>query len=265
MTAPTMRGTILKVQDPPADASFFRDSLRCRLEAGPLHGWVTVEVGCGHAFFLAPGGDALPPLSDRWEQQGFIPIFRTFRIEDVVRAVDDAGVRWVNQVFDYQRMGTGRIGYFDGPANHPIGVQQRESDSQRAEDLLATNRSREDGGNDLVRGIGWVIHQAADIVRSRDFYADAFEWPLLRGTEGFGYMMGIDEVATLQIAYRGRIEDSSRDVSADPILGVLRGEPEPLVAAAVSAGGADGGMAHGMRVVLDPEGHAWAIDGDGSW
>src|SRR5579871_4799560 len=77
-----LRAVLYRVSDVPAAAAFFRDALGCPTLAGPRTGWLSVAVGSGHSFWLAPGGRELPPLNDRWEQRGIIPILRTLAVDE---------------------------------------------------------------------------------------------------------------------------------------------------------------------------------------
>lgn len=258
-SGPRLRGVRQRVTDPAEAASFYVQVLGCTATTGPFDDWMTVDTGWGQALLLAPGGSVGPVLADRWQHQGVIPILRTLDLATAVANLEDAGVAWINEEFSYSMMGTGRLAYFHGPDNQPVGVQVREDDTERDEDHAAARRRERDGAG-LVAGIGWTIFQAEDIVAARDFYDDAFGWRLRRGTEGFGYMMGIDDETTLQIAFRGRPEDPTRDVMKDATTGLLRGDADAIVAAAAVHGGSEVPAAHGLRGVVDHEGHAWLID-----
>nr|BFE56185.1 hypothetical protein GCM10020063_007110 [Dactylosporangium thailandense] len=256
MTPPALTAAVLRVADPAADAEFYRRHFDAGITDGPRPGWVAVDTGWDTALLLAPGDADLPVYQDRWERQGVIPILRTWDIDAAVKRLDDAGVTWINRPFEYDMKGHALLGYFHDPAGQPIGLQQRMDDSVREEDLAAL--ARLDGPAPAVTGIGWVIFQAADIVAARDFYA-ALGWRERRGTEGFGYMMALDEIVTLQIAFRGRAQDPARDLAAEPVLGLLSGvDPDAVVA----AGGTLADGPDGYRAFLDPEGHAWLFEGE---
>ena len=282
--AASLRGFVLRVANPAADASFYQDTFGLTPEPGPQPGWIRVDTGWGQSLFLAPGGGELPVIGDRWEHQGFIPILRTFRVEELTERLDGRGVHWINRPFGYEMRGHALLGYFADPAGQPIGIQQRMSDSVREEDLAtlerlaaeAGARKAENGADGAaayptgpdapeVLGIGWVIHQAADIVAAREFYASALGWPMVRGTDGFGYMMTVDPVTILQIAFRGRAKDPGRDLSAEPQLPLLRGDADEIIASVERHGGREVPAFAGLRAFTDPEGHAWLIDSAGTW
>lgn len=258
-SSPNLRGVLLRVPDPDACRPLYEDVLGCRVDSGPFPGWLTLDTGWGQLLWLAPGGRMLPALTDRWERQGVIPILRTFDLDRLVSAADHAGIRWINRVFNYQMLGTGHLGYLPDPAGQPIGIQARGADSVRAEDTAAEQRRQVEAAGSTA-GLGWLILQAADIDGARDFYARALGWTERRGTKGFGYMHEIDDVTTLQIAFRGRKDDPARDLTFEPAIPVVGG------AAAVP----DGFLAHGGSVaespvgglvaMTDPEGTAWLLD-----
>ncbi|TAK29548.1 MAG: hypothetical protein EPO21_21235 [Chloroflexota bacterium] len=257
---PALRAVLYRVVDVDRVAAFYRDGLGFRVEPAPVAGWQEVQLGWDQSLYLAPGGRQAPPLDDRFDHRGIIPIARTFAVDEEAAEVTRLGAQWINPLFDYDMRGHGRIGYFHDPENRPFGIQQRMKDSVREEDLATIDRIRREG---IARwlGIGWLIFQVTDLHASRDFYASALSWPELRGTEGFGHMMQIDPYTILQIAFKGIIEDPRRDLAAEPMLPILSTRDVPGLLNAI---GAHGGMAlpglERFAAFADPEGHVWLVE-----
>ena len=259
---PRLSGVRQLVADIAAASAFYEDVLGLHVGDGPRPDWRRVDIGGGQSLFLVAGGTELRELGDRWEQQGVIPILRTTDIDGVVKVVDEAGVQWVNRVFDYQMMGSGRLGYFHGPSNQPVGVQTRLADSFREEDInfARSALSTESASSSLaLHGMGWMIFQTADLDATRRFYVTGFGWGERRGTEGFGNMLAITDVVTLQTAFRGRAEEKSRHLASDPALPVLEGSTDALLARVAAYGGSEGPPVDGCRTILDHEGHGWCV------
>jgi predicted enzyme related to lactoylglutathione lyase len=257
---PFLRGVLYRVSDVDAAAAFFRNVLGAPIGPGPRQGWQAVDVGGGQALWLAPGGRPLPPLHDRWEQRGIIPILKTMAVDDERRNLDQHHVEWINEPFDYDMKGHARLGYFMGPDNQPVGIQQRMADTQREEDLATLAMLRDLPAMPRWLGIGWLIYQAEDIVGVRDFIQQAFEWPQLRGTEGFGYMLQIAPTVTLQIAFKGQREDPGQDLQGVPILPVLQvANADTLRRRVETYGGTVRDGFDAFDAVADPEGHTWLV------
>lgn len=262
MTHPILSGVLLRVQDVEAEARFYSEHLGCSIRPAASQGWLQVDVGWGQSFVLAPGGRKLTRLADRWKQQGFIPILKTRELDREAACLEAAGVTWANRLIEYDMKGHGRLAYFHDPENHPIGVQERLSDSIRDEDLV-TNRRLESDGTPSPRwlGIGWLICQVVNLHATRDFYVDAVGWPVERGTEGFGNMLRIDPYTMLQTAHSGRLLDSTRDVFRDDVLPVLSvSNVDALLASVRARGGSPVTGQHGYAAFVDPEGHAWLVN-----
>jgi hypothetical protein len=257
---PFLRAVLYRVSDVASASEFFADVLGCPIGAGPREDWRAVDVGGGQQLWLAPGGRRLPRLADRWEQRGIIPILKTMAVDEERRNLDQHHVSWINEPFDYDMKGRARLGYFLGPDNQPVGIQQRMPDTQREEDLATLAALRDVPEIPRWLGIGWLIYQAEDIVGVRNFIQQAFEWPELRGTEGFGYMLQIASTVMLQIAFRGQREDPARDLQRVPILPVLQVRDGGALEHQVRAhGGSVLKGFDGFGAVADPEGHAWLV------
>jgi hypothetical protein len=261
VSPPQLAATLHRVQDVDRAGRFFADALGCPLSAGKRPGWLVVDVGNGQALYLAPGGRELPIIEDRWQQQGVIPILKTQAVDAEAAHIDRLGARWVNRPFDYDMKGHGRLGYFLGPDNHPVGMQQRMADSVREEDLATLEWLKDQTPGKRWLGIGWLIYQAEDIVGVRDFMQQAFGWQQLRGTEGFGYMLQIAPLVMLQIAYRGRTLDPRRDLSSEAVLPVAAtADVDELLRSVRAFGGSLPDNVDGFPVAADPEGHAWLVE-----
>ena len=261
MTAPVLSAVVLRVQNVEAEGRFYAEQLGCRVGAAAVNGWLAVDVGWGQSLLLAPGGRQRAPLADRWEQRGYIPILKTRDLDGEAARLDAAAVPWVNRLLEYDMRGHGRLSYFHDPENHPIGLQQRMSDSVRDEDL-ATNRrlGRDPAAATRWLGIGWLICQVVDLHATRDFYVEALGWPVERGTEGFGYMLRVDPYTMLQTAHSGRVLDTARDVFSDDILPVLSATAvDGLLGSVQAHGGFAAGHRDGYAAFVDPEGHAWLV------
>lgn len=261
MSAPRLRAALLRVRDVQAEARFYAERLGCAVRPAGIADWLELEVGWEQSLLLAPGGRTLTPIADRWEQQGYIPILKTRDVDREANALDSAGVGWANRMLEYDMRGHGRLAYFLDPEHHPIGMQQRMADTARDEDLVTNHRLDIDpAAATRWLGIGWLICQVVDLHATRDFYRDAVGWPVERGTEGFGYMHRIDPYTMLQTAFRGRVLDAPRDLSADDVLPVLSApDPDRLLASVRAGGGVVFDGPCGSAAFADPEGHAWLV------
>ena len=84
---------------------------------------------------------------------------------------------------------------------------------------------------------------------------------MARGTDGFGYMMQIDPLTILQIAYRGITADPGRDLFGEAILPIIQtADLDALRASVEGHGGTAREGIEGYAALADPEGRVWLVE-----
>jgi predicted enzyme related to lactoylglutathione lyase len=121
------------------------------------------------------GGAPNPGYTDR-EQAPCVPIFRVHGYDSVMKRLQDAGVKFINDITrEYNR-----LGYFLDPDGNVTGIQERNRQSPRDADHEAWRRW--DAGETTMPGsppmppdiqhIGWVVNRYEDSDAMLQWYQD---------------------------------------------------------------------------------------------
>lgn len=115
-----------------AMVQWYQDVVGLKMGVPPI----MLDLGDTILFEGAEGCPPQPIPADRQEVSNTF-ILRVHGIDDVVADLKAKGVHFVNEIFEIPG---GRLAYFTDPEGHLVGLQERNSASERAEDYEAIRR-----------------------------------------------------------------------------------------------------------------------------